>query len=83
VLESSLVYPQVDPSVKKRTNALDSLPDNLTSSECLRALSLKHHEKVKKKNAAKEKRAKQKFLAEGETGKNVQRHEKITCRKTS
>jgi hypothetical protein len=38
---------------------------------------------VKKKIAAKEKRAKQKFLAEGETGKNVQRHGKIACRKTS
>lgn len=66
VLKESLSLPKVDESSKtKRKMLLDSLPDNLTSDECLKAMALKELQKVKV-FAEREKRAKKSYM-KGET----------------
>jgi len=63
VLKDPLVLPHVDESAKpKRKMLLDSLPDNLTSGECLRSMALKQLEKVKL-FAEKERKAKEKYMS--------------------
>jgi len=48
VLSESLVFPKAQESVKPtRRTLLSSLPDNITSSESIRTMSLKELEKVK------------------------------------
>lgn len=61
VLKDSLVYPKDTKTEQKRKSQIDILPDNLTSPECMRKMSLKELEQIRK-FSVKEKRPKQKYL---------------------
>lgn len=61
VLKDSLVYPKDMKTKKKRKSQIDALPDNLTSPESMRTMSLKELEQIRK-FSRKEKMAKQKYL---------------------
>ncbi|XP_038046939.1 uncharacterized protein LOC119721120 [Patiria miniata] len=60
-LEDALTFPQAVPTVSRSRRLLDSLPDNLTSPDCLRRMALHQLEKVRHK-AKMEHKAKQRYL---------------------
>ena len=61
ILKECLVYPKDASTQQKRKSQLNTLPDNLTSPESLRIMSLKDTEQIKK-FSEREKKAKKKFL---------------------
>ncbi|XP_071799787.1 uncharacterized protein [Asterias amurensis] len=61
-LQDALTFPQAGPSCSSRPNTLvSSLPDNLTSSKCLRQMALHKLKKIRHK-AEMEKNAKKRYL---------------------
>lgn len=62
VLEQSLIFPKAAEATKpKRQLMIDTLPDNLTSAESIRQISLKELEKIKG-FSEREKKAKQRYI---------------------
>jgi len=64
IVKDVLVLPRVQGSTKsKRKTLISSLPDNLTSPECIRSMALRELEKVQA-FAEREKKAKEKYMME-------------------
>ena len=61
IISQALVFPQVNVCKPSKSKSMDKLPDNLTSPECIRTMSLRQLAKVKL-FADKEKCAKQAYI---------------------
>jgi len=83
VVREALVYPKVqEGDKKKRRRLLDDLPDNLTSEDAIRKMSLKQVSKIKT-FAEREKKAKLSFEKRLQTNKSKgEKKSKVCTKKT-